>query len=140
MSFPYMNPTVITITPDDPDGNLADVPLFRAPSSFSITDAMVFSRSAVTGANADYVDIKVHKLGNTTHTYAALNVIAGVNIAANTWQAIPLNTTSSPVTAGETVALSVTFKDAANLNFGAVAGTVIWQIQGVQGKNADTGE
>lgn len=140
MSFPYMNPTVITITPDDPDGNLADVPLFRAPSSFSITDAMVFSRSAVTGANADYVDIKVHKLGNTTHTYAALNVIAGVNITANTWQAVPLNTTSSPVTAGETVALSVTFKDAANLNFGKDAGTVIWQIQGVQGKNADTGE
>lgn len=140
MSFPYMNPTVIVITPDDPDGNLADVPVFQAPSSFSITDCEVFSRSAVTGADADYVDCKLHKLGNTTHTYAALNVKAGVNITANSWQALTLNTTSQPVTAGDTVALTVTFADAANLNFGATAGTVIWQIRGVQGRNADTGE
>jgi len=140
VSFPYMNPTVFVWTPDDPDANLADVPLFEAPSSFSITDFEVFSRSAVTGANADYVDMKLHKLGNTTHTYAALNVIAGVNITANTWQALTLNTTSQPVTAGDTVALSVTFKDATNLNFGATAGTVLYQLRGVQGRNADTGE
>jgi len=140
VSFPYMNPTVFAWTPDDPDANLSDVPVFKAPSSFSITDAEVFSRSAVTGTNADYIDIKLHKLGNTTHTYAALNIIAGVNISANTWKALTLNTSSQPVTAGDTVALTVTFADAANTNFGATAGTVIYQVKGVQGRNADTGE
>lgn len=140
MSFPYMNPNSVVVTPADPDANLDDVPVFRAPNPVYVTDARVFSRSAVTGANADYVTVSFHELGDASNVYANVNVAAGTNITANTWQALNVNTNEANVAAGTTVAMTVVFKTTANVNFGTTADDVIYQLDYVPGSApSDTG-
>jgi len=126
--FPSACPEVITFIPANVKANIADVPVFRAPVAGDAVAARFFVNTAVTGNSTNYVDIKLHKLGNTTHAYAALNVIANVNINANTWQALTASSTYTTWSAGDTIALTVTFKSQGGVNFGITDDRVIYQI------------
>ena len=128
MKFPALDPNRVTFIPTNSIANLADIPIFRAPVVGGLVAARVFTRTAVTGANADYIDINLHKLGNTTHSYAAINVIAGVNTTANTWLDLTLDSDYVTWDAAETIALTVTFADEANANIGAAGDNVKYQI------------
>ena len=119
---------VETYFPVDPDGDLTDVPIMRTTAAGGPVAVRVFTRTTLTGATADFITVNLHKLGNTTHTYAAINVITGVNTVANTWTALTPSTTYTSWAADETLALTVVHTDAANANFGPTQGTVLYQI------------
>jgi len=122
------NPQVETYYPVNTYANLANVPVMRTKAAGGPVAVRVFSRSAVTGADADYITVNLHKLSNTTHSYAAINIAVNTNITANTWQALTNNTTYTTWAADETLALTVVFGVVGNQNFGQTAGTVMYQI------------
>jgi len=122
------DPRSFTYYPIDPDANLADVPLFRTTSAGGPVSVAVFPRTGETGVTADGITVNLHKLGNTTHSYAAINMITGTDTTANTWLALTPSATYTTWGADETLALTVVFLDAANVNFGATQGTVCYQV------------
>ena len=122
------NPQIETYFPDNPDANLADVPIMRTKAVGGPVAVRVFARQAITGADANFITVNLHKLGNTTHSYAAINIAVNTNVTANTWTAITNSATYTAWDADETLALTVVFKVAAGANFGATEGTVLYQI------------
>lgn len=116
--FPANNPNITTLVPVNALVNLADLPVLRAPQAGGLVNARVFVGQAITGNNTNYVSINLHKLGNTTHSYAASNIIAGTNISVNTWHDLTASSTYNTWAAGETVSLTVAIKNHAAVNYG----------------------
>lgn len=123
----FQNPQIATYVPVDPDANLADVPVFRAKAAGGAVAVRAFCRQAITGADADYITVNLHKLGNTTHSYAAINIAVNTNYSVNTWATLTNSSTYTSWAADETLALTVVFKTSTQ-NFGATQGTVFYQV------------
>ena len=124
----FQNPRVKTYFPSNAVADLDDVPIMRTDAAGGPVAVRIFTRTAETGVDADFITVNLHKLGNTTHSYAAINIATGTNTAANAWTALTIDTTYTSWAADETLALTVVFTDEANVNFGATAGTVLYQV------------
>ena len=124
MAFPAQFPvTAFTLLPSNTVANIADLPVWRAPRAGGVAYAKAWIGANITGNDTNYVNVAVHKEGNTTHTYAALNIATGTNVVAS-WIDIPA--TSRVWDAGESVALSVTFGAQGDQNFGT--SKVMYQV------------
>ena len=122
------DPRKVTYFPANTVADMDDVPLFRTTGVGGPVAVAVFPRTGETGADGDFITVNLHKLGNTTHSYAAINMATGTDTTANTWLALTPSTTYTSWAADETIALTVVFTDEANVNFGATQGTVLYQV------------
>ncbi len=134
--FGSRNVKSILITPVNALANIASMPVFTALEPVTITGFSFVASAAITGANADYVLIKLIQLANVSNVVATLNVNTGVNVTANARQNCTVNTTIDEVSSGMRLGLSVACNDTGNVNLGS---ETTFQLDYVQGSPAALG-
>lgn len=134
--FPCMNPSSICFVPANAKANITAQAIFKPVQNTTITGVSVSPSANVTGANADYVLLKLIQLANASNVVATVNIIAGVNLTANTAYDLTLNSTLAPVAAGTALGLVATFNTVGNVNLGS---EVLYQIDYIQGSPASEG-
>lgn len=134
--FGSRNVKSIIFAPLNSLANITATPVFTPLETVTITGFSFVPTSAITGANADYVLIKLIQLANSSNVVATLNIITGINVAANARQNCTVNTTIDEVTSGMVLGLQVACNDTINVNLSAVA---TFQLDYLQGAPANLG-
>lgn len=126
----------ILITPVNALANITALPVFTPKSTVTVTGFSFVASAAITGANADYILIKLIQLANVSNVVATLNIITAVNVTANARQNCTINTTIDEATTGMRLGLQVACNDTVNVNLGS---ETTFQLDYVQGSPAAEG-